>query len=198
VRIAVQGVPQRSESDAGAADDDQKRAPAESGGNPEQHRAQEGEAEVLANRVDARRRSAFGLRKPGPQDAAVGWERRCFGDAQAHAARDQRREARGQALQQRERGPDRHGQKVRDSHADAVQQDAAWNLRGGIGPRESGKHHAHRDCAEAEVAAQQRSGDADDRAVQIVDQRPDGQQREDCKACVRAPGRGQRCVGGSL
>src|SRR5688572_33457938 len=90
VRVAIQRIPDESKKNSRRTNDDQKSAPSEGTCNPEQQRAQEGEAEILTDGVDARGGRSLCLREPGAQHAAVRRKCRRFRESQAHATGNER------------------------------------------------------------------------------------------------------------
>lgn len=155
-RLMVELPPDQAERHADAADHPEQRAPAERAHQREQHRAEEREADVLADRIGAGRHCALVLREPRRDHPAVGREARRLRDAEAQPAREQRRDAGYEALQQRAQRPQRHRPVIGDLAAEAVEEEAARHLHRDIGPRERGEHDAHHRRVDAELLGELR------------------------------------------
>ena len=183
--FAIAPIEDDAEDNAGDADDDEHRMPAIGRHQHEQERAEEGQADIFADGIDACRRRAFLLRKPGPHDPAVGREARRLGDAEAEAVEQQDAEAGRGGLQQREQRPERQGEEIRDPRTEPVEENAAGNLHSGVGPGEGGEHDPHRRRVDSEIGSQGWSGDAKHSPIKIVDHRGDGDEREDPPARSR-------------
>ncbi len=177
--IAIGSPPHEPKQDADDSHDDEQRPPSKRAGDPEEKRAQKGQPEVLADRVHAGCARPLGLRKPHAQDPAVARVRRRLRDTQRKSRADQRPEAASKPLQYGAKGPQGHRPVVGESHTEPVEQDAAGNLRGGVSPRERGERDAHECGVQAQLPGQQRSGDADHCAIEVVDHRAGGDQPQD-------------------
>ena len=130
---------------------------------------------------------------------AVAWARSCsrnqvattrllvgkawrLADAEAEAKREQRSDAVGETLHQREERPESDREEIGEARADAVQEPSAGDLRRGIAPRERGEDDAHHRGGNVQFGSHVRSGDAKHRAVQVVDHGADRDQGEDAEA----------------
>ena len=186
MRFAIAYPPEQAEEHARNADDEEQRAPAERPHDPEQQRAQEGEPDILADRIDAGRECALLLREPGRHHTAVGRKARRFAHAEGEAKSQQRREVGRNAVQQGRQRPEGQRKEIRQLGAEAVEEDPARDLHRGVSPRERRKYDAHRRRIDREFSTQRRRRDAEHGTVEIVDHRADGQQGQYEVAHARA------------
>ncbi len=93
VRIPVAREPDTGPDDAHQSGGVEDLTPAPRMRDPEQQRGERRHADVLADKVNARRHASLALRKPDRHHAVVHRERRRFGYAHAKAHAEQRDEA---------------------------------------------------------------------------------------------------------
>jgi hypothetical protein len=184
-RFTIAEPPDEAKHQTHRAHNVEQRAPTERAHQRKQERAEERKADVFANGVRTRRHGALVLRKPGGHDAAIGRKAWRFRDTQPEPQREQWRNAVHQPLREREERPERHRQKIRDLAAETIKKQAARNLRGHIAPGEYREHQPHQRGVDAQFLGQLWRRDAEHRAVEIIDHRADGEQREDPVARLR-------------
>ena len=85
------------------------------------------------------------------------------------------------ALQDREDGPDEDTAEIDDLRAEPVEQPAAGDLAGDIGPAEGREHVPHPDRRQAEFLRHHRPGNGERRPVGIVHDRHDAEHRDDAE-----------------
>ncbi len=111
-------------------------------------------------------------------DLAIRWERHRFGGAQQHAYRDQHREAVNESGCGGGERPNDEPGRQHPVHVVAINNPAAEDLDGGVGPEERGEENAKLEGGNMQFVFQQRRRNRKITAVDIVDQNGEEEQGE--------------------